>query len=178
MSRHQSSCRDIILCCCRLHLLFVMSRLQLPCRDINLFNFGSFFSCLCLASGHELHHFPLILHDVVTSELYCVDFQAASLTQPSDFISALFLTAFLSTYCCVFILSFSFPANDNLVSFCIILYINYSILTENKTEKWTKKRRLLSSSNSPKLKILLVLKQRKRKNCLSSNKEDIFLFCF
>ena len=133
MSRHQSSCREISLCCCRLHCLFVMSRLQLPCRDINLFNFCSFFSCLCLSSCHELHHFPLILHDVVTSELYCVDFQAASLTQPSDFISALFLTAFLSTYCCIFLLSFSFPANDNLVSFCIILYINYSIITENKT---------------------------------------------
>ena len=138
MSRHQSSCRDIILCYCRLHWLFVMSRLQLPCRDINLFNFCSFFSCLFLSSCHELHHFPLILHDVVTSELYCVDFQAASLTQPSDFISALFLTAFLSTYCCIFLLSFSFPANDNLVSFCIILYINYPIITENKIEKWTK----------------------------------------
>ena len=140
MSRRQYSCHDISLCCCRLHWLLLMSRLQLPCRDIILLNFCSFFSCLCLASGHELHHLPLILHDVVTSELDCVDFQAASLTQPSDFISALFLTAFLSTYCCVFILSFSFPANDNLVSFCIILYINYSIITEKKTEKWTKKR--------------------------------------
>ena len=140
MSRHQSSCRDIILCCCRLHLLFVMSRLHLPCRDINLFNFCSFFSCLCLDFGHELHHFPLIFHDVVTSELYCVDFQAASLTQPFAFIFAFFLTAFLSTYCCIFLLPFSFPANDNLVSFCMILYIKYSILTKNKTEKWTKKR--------------------------------------
>ena len=143
MSRRRSSCRDITYinwCCCRLHWLFLMSRLQFRCRDITLLTFCFFFSCLCLASGHELHYFPLILHDVVTSELYCVDFQAASLTQPSYFISALFLTAFLSTYCCIFLLSFSFPANDNLVSFCIILYINYSILTENKTEKWTKKR--------------------------------------
>ena len=140
MSRHQFSCRDMILCCCRLHWLLLVSRLQIPCRDIILLNFCSFFSCLYFASGHELHQFPFNIHDVVTSELYCVDFQAASLTQPSDFISALFLTAFLSTYCCIFLLSFSFPANDNLVSFCIIMYINYSILTENKTEKWTKKR--------------------------------------
>ena len=34
MSRHQSSCRDITLCCCRLHWLFLMSRLQIFCRDI------------------------------------------------------------------------------------------------------------------------------------------------
>ena len=140
MSRHQSSCRDIILCCCRLRWLFVMSRLQLPCRDINLFNFCSFFSCLCLSSCHKLHHFPLILHDVVTSKLDCVDFQAALLTQPSDFISALFLTAFLSTYCCIFLLSFSFPVNDSLVSFFIFLHNNYSYLNEKRTEKWTKKR--------------------------------------
>ena len=140
MSRHQSSCRDIILCCCRLHWLFVMSRLQLPCRDINLFNFCSFFSCLCLASGHELNYFPLNLHDVVTSELDCVDFQAVSLTQPSDFLYALFLTAFLSTYCCIFLLSFSFPVNDTWVSFFIFLHNNYSYLNEKQTEKWTKKR--------------------------------------
>ena len=140
MSRHQFSCRDINLCCCRLHWLLLVSRLQLPCRDINFFNFCSFFSCLFLSSCHDLHHFALILHDVVTSELDCVDFQTASLTQQSGFNSALFLTAFLSTYCCIFPLSFSFPANDNLVSFCMILYINYSIITENKIEKWTKKR--------------------------------------
>ena len=140
MSRHRFSCRDIILCCCRLHWLLLMSRLQLPCRDINLFNFCSFFSCFCLASCHELHQLPFNLHDVVTSELDCVDFQAASLTQPFAFIFAFFFTAFLSTYCYIFLLPFSFPANDNLVSFCMILYIKYSILTKNKTEKWTKKR--------------------------------------
>ena len=140
MSRHRFSCRDIILCCCRLHWLLLMSRLQLPCRDINLFNSCSFCSCFCLASCHELHQLSFNLHDVVTSELDCMDLQAASLTQQSDFHYALFLTAFLSTYCCIFLLSFSFPANDNLVSFCMILYINYSIITEYKTEKWTKKR--------------------------------------
>ena len=139
MSRHRFSCRDIILCCCRLHWLLLMSRLQIPCRDIILFNFCSFFSCLCFASGHELHHFFFNFHDVVTSELDCVILQVASLTQPFDFIAVLFLTAFLSTYCCIFLLSFSLPANDNLVSFCMILYIKYLILTENQTEKWTKK---------------------------------------
>ena len=141
MSRHRFSCRDIILYCCRLHWLILMSRLQLPCRDINLLNLCSLFSCFCLASCHELHHFSFNFHDVVTSELDCVNLQADSLTQPFDFIAALFfLTAFLSTYCCIFLLSFSFPVNDNLVSFCMILYINYSNITENKTEKWTKKR--------------------------------------
>ena len=67
MLRRQYSCRDISLCCCRLHWLLLMSRLQLPCRDIILLNFCSFFSCLCLASCHELHQFPFTLHDVVTS---------------------------------------------------------------------------------------------------------------
>ena len=67
MSRHRFSCRDIILCCCRLHWLLLMSRLQLPCRDINLFNFCSFFSCFCLASCHELHQLPFNLHDVLNS---------------------------------------------------------------------------------------------------------------
>ena len=58
MSRRRSSCRDITYinwCCFRLHWLFLMSRLQFRCRDITLFTFCFFFSCLCLASGHELH---------------------------------------------------------------------------------------------------------------------------
>ena len=133
VSRHQPSCRDITLCYYRLHWLFMMSRLQFSCRDITLFNFCSFFSCLGLASCHELHQFSFNLLDVVTSELDCVGLKTALMTQLS-------LTAFSSTYCCIFLLSFSFPANDKLVSFFIILYINYSILDENKTEKWTKKR--------------------------------------
>ena len=140
MSQHQSSCRDISLCCCKLHWLLLMSRLQPFCRDITLFNFCSFLSCSCFASCHELHQFTFNFPDVVTSELSCVGLKTASMTQPFDFISALLLTAFLSTYCCIFLLSSSFPANDKLVSFFIILHINYSILTENQTEKWTKKR--------------------------------------
>ena len=140
MSRHRFSCRDIIFCCCRLHWLIL-------CRDFSSHVATSTFlisapssAASALLPVMNCITFPLILHDFVTSELDCVDFQAASLTQQSDFNSALFLTAFLSTYCCIFLLSFSFPANDNLVSFCMILYINYSNITENKTEKWTKKR--------------------------------------
>ena len=140
MSRHQFPCRDISFCCWWLHWLLLMSRLQLQCRDIILLPFCSFFSCFCLASCHELHHFSFNFHDVVTSELDCMDLQAASLTQQSDFNSALVLTALLSTYCCIFLLSSSFPVNDNLVSFCMILYINYSNMARNKIEKWTKKR--------------------------------------
>ena len=133
VSRHQPSYRDITLYCCRLHWLFMMSRLQHSCRDISLFKFCSFLSCLCFASCRDLHQFPFDLYDVATSELDCVSLKSASMSQLS-------LTAFLSTYCCIFLLSFSFPANDKLVSFFIFLYINYSFLTENQTEKWTKKR--------------------------------------
>ena len=140
MSRHQYSCHDITWYCCRLHWLFMMSRLQLSCRDINLLKFCSILSCKCCDYCCNLHQFPFNLLDVVTSELDCASLKTASMTQPFDFISALLLTAFLSTYCCIFLLSSSFPANDKLVSFFIILYINYSILTENQTEKWTKKR--------------------------------------
>ena len=133
VSRHQPSCRDITLCCCRLHWLFMMSRLQFPCRDITLFNFCFFFSCLGLASCHELHQFSFNLLDVVTSELDCVGLKTAPMTQLS-------LTAFSSTYCCIFLLSFSFPVNDTWVSFFIFLHNNYSFLNEKQTEKWTKKR--------------------------------------
>ena len=130
MSRHQSSCRDITLCCCRLHWLFMMSRLQIFCRDItSLISAPSSAAyavvpvatcCICFFNFLE----------VATSQQECALSKTASMSQLS-------LTAFLSTYCCIFLLSFSFPANDDLVSFFMILYINYSFLTENKTEKWT-----------------------------------------
>ena len=138
MSRHQSSCRDIILCCCRLYWLLMMSRLQTFCRDITLFNLCSFLNCLCFASCRDLHQIPFNLPDVATSELDCVGLKTASMSQLVAIVSALPLTAFLSTYCCLFLLSFSFPAIDELVSFFIILYINYSFSDENQTEKWTK----------------------------------------
>ena len=133
VSRHQSSCRDITWCCCRLNWLFLMSQLQFPRRDINFFNFCSFLSCICGGSCRDLQLFTSDFSDVATSELDCITLKSASLSQ-------LFLTAFSSTYCCIFLLSFSFPANDELVSFFIIMYINYSFLDENKTEKWTKNR--------------------------------------
>ena len=132
VSQHQPSCRDITLCCCRLHWLFMMSRLQLSCRD-KLFNLCFFLSCICCDPCRDLHQFPFDLSDVATSKLDCVRLKSASMSQLS-------LTAFLSTYYCIFLFSFSFPANDELVGFFIILYINYSFLDENKIEKWTKKR--------------------------------------
>ena len=133
VSRHQLSCRDITLCCCRLHWLFMMSRLQFRCRDITLFNFYFFLSCICCDPCRDLHQFPFNFLEVATSQQDDASLKSASMSQLS-------LTAFLSTYCCIFLLSFSFPANDELMSFFIILYMNYSFLTENQTEKWTKKR--------------------------------------
>ena len=132
VSRHQPSCRDITLCCCRLHWLFMMSRLRFSCRDITLFNFCFFLSCICCDPCRDLHQFSFNLSNVATSELDCVSLNSSSMSQLS-------LTAFSPTYCCIFLLSFFFPANDKLVSFFIFLYINYSFLTENQTEKWTKK---------------------------------------
>ena len=140
VSRHQFSCRDITFCCGRLHWMFMMSRLRIYCRDITFFNFCSFPSCpavipvatCCISSFNYL--------EVATSKLDCVDLKAASMNLQLLLFLHLPLAAFLSTYCCIFLLSFSFPANDKLVSFFMFLYINYSFLDENQTEKWTKKR--------------------------------------
>ena len=140
MSRHQSSYRDITLCCCRLHWLFMMSRLQIFCRDIT--------SLISAPSSAAYAVIPVAtccicffnFLKVATSKLDCVDLKAASMIPQLLLFLHLSLTAFLSTYCCIFLLSFSIPANDKLVSFFIFLYINYSFLTENQTEKWTKKR--------------------------------------
>ena len=104
------------------------------------FNFCSFLSYLRCDPCRDLHQIPFNLPDVATSELDCVDLKTVSIAQPVAFISALLLTAFLSTFCCIFLLSFSLPANDKLVSFFIFLYINYLFLDEKQTEKWTKKR--------------------------------------
>ena len=124
VSRHQPSCLDITFCYCRLHWLFMMSRLQFSCRDITLFNFCFLLSCICCDPCRDLHQFPFDLSNVATSELDCVSLKSASMSQLS-------LTAFLSTYCCIFLLSFSLLANDTLVSFFLFLYINYLFLTEN-----------------------------------------------
>ena len=140
MSRHQSSCRDITLCCCRLHWLFMMSRLQIFCRDIT-----------SLISAPSLATYVVILVatccirsfnylEVVTSQQGCAHSKTASMSQLFASISA-------SIIDCIFIhLLLHFPSflsllvNDKLVSFFIFLYINYSFLDENQTEKWTKKR--------------------------------------
>ena len=74
------------------------------------------------------------------SELDCVDLQSASMTQPVAFISVLPIDCTFIHLLLNFSLSFSLPANDKLVSFFIFLYINYSFLDENQTEKWTKNR--------------------------------------
>ena len=140
VSRHQFSCRDIPWCCCRLHWLFMMSRLQLPCRDINLFKFCSLLSCKGCGSCRDLHQFPFDFSDVATSELDWVNIKTASTVRPVAFTSALLLTAFLSTYCYIFLLSSFFPVNDTWVSFFIFLHNNYSFLHEKQIEKWTKKR--------------------------------------
>ena len=118
----------------------MMSRLQIFCRDITLLLSTPSSAAYAAIPCRDLHQIPFNLPDVATSELDCVDLQAASITQPVAFISVLLLTAFLSTYCCIFLLSFSLPVNDKLVSFFIIMHINYSILDENQTEKWTKNR--------------------------------------
>ena len=140
VSRHQFSCHDITFCCGRLHWMFTMSRLQILCHDITfLISAPSSTAyavipvatcCICFFNFLE----------VATSKLDCVDLKAASMIPQLLLFLHLSLTAFLSTYCCIFLLSFSIPANDKLVSFFIFLYINYSFLIENQTEKWTKKR--------------------------------------
>ena len=139
MSRHQFSCRDITLCCCRLHWLFMMSRLQIFCRDItSLISTPSSAAyavipvatcCICFFNFLE----------VATSKLDCVDLKAASMIPQLLLFLHLSSTAFFIHLLLIFLLSLSIPANDKLVSFFIFLYINYSFLTENQTEKWTKK---------------------------------------
>ena len=140
VSRLQPSCRDINWCCCRLHWLFMMSRLQFPCRDITLFTFCFFLNCTCCDPCRDLRQFPFNSLEVTTSQQDCALFRTVSTVQPVAFISALLLTAFLTTYCCIFLLSFFFPVNDTWVSFFIFLHSIYSFLTENKTEKWAKQR--------------------------------------
>ena len=140
MSRHQSSCRDITLGCCRLHWLLMMSRLQCFCRDITSLSSAPSSAAYavipvatcCICSFNYL--------EVATSRQDCAHFNTASMSQ-------LVASIFASIIDCIFIhllLKFSsffhFPANDNFVSFFIFLYSNCLILDENQTEKWTKNR--------------------------------------
>ena len=135
VSRRQSSCRDITLCCCRLHWLLMISRLQIFFRDITSLISAPSSTAYNHDSCHDLQQIPSNLPDVVTSELDCVDLKTASMSQLVASISA-------STIDCIFIhllLHFSsffhFPANDKLVSFFIFLFIIYSILDEKSNRK-------------------------------------------
>ena len=71
--------------------------------------------------------------------------QNCNINQPAALISSLpFQLHFYFTNCCIFqllfLLSFTLPANNKLVSFLIFLQINYPFLDENQAEKWTKNR--------------------------------------
>ena len=67
------------------------------------------------------------------------------MNQPVAFISALpsdctFAPLIAAFFYYFFLLSFSLPVNNKLVSFFIFLQINCPFLDENQVEKWTKNR--------------------------------------
>ena len=104
VSRHQSSCRDITLCCCRLHWLFMMSRLQIFCRDITSLIYAPSLAAYavipvvtcCICSFNYL--------EVATSQQGCAYPKTASMSQLVASISA-------STIDCIFIhLLLHFPS--------------------------------------------------------------------
>ena len=82
-------CRDITLCCCRLHWLFLMSRLQIICRDILPLIFAPSSAAYATIPVATCCSFSSIFLDVATSELDCVNLKTASLSQLVAFISAL-----------------------------------------------------------------------------------------
>ena len=94
MSRRRFSCRDITLCCCRLHWLFMMLRLQIFCRDITSLIYAPSSAayavvpvatcCICFFNFLE----------VTTSKLDCVDLKAASMIPQLLLFLHLSLTAF------------------------------------------------------------------------------------
>ena len=102
MSRHQSSCRDITLCCCRLHWLFMMSRLQIFCRDIT--------SLISAPSSAAYAVIPIATYcicffnflEVATSKLDCVDLKTASMIPQLLLFLHLSLTAFFYPLIAVF----------------------------------------------------------------------------
>ena len=129
---------------------------SIPCRDINFcrgitmlsrhhsFSFCSSLSCLSCDPCRDLHQIPSIFlmsrpHNWTVHTQNCINESASCF----HFCFAIRLH-FYSTYCCIFLplflLSFSLPANNKLVSFFIFMHINYSFLDENQTEKWTKNR--------------------------------------
>ena len=122
-------CRDISLC----HDIMMLSRH----RSFSLWLVLSRLSC---DPCRDLHQIPSIFlmsrpHNWTVHTLNCINDSVSRF----HFCSTIRLH-FFSTYCCIFLLSFSLPANNKLVSFFIFLYINYAFLDENQTEKWTKNR--------------------------------------
>ena len=104
MSRHQSSCRDITLCCCRLHWLFMMSRLQIFCREItSLISAPSSAAYAVIPVATRCICFFNFL-EVATSKLDCVDLKAASMIPQL----LLFLHLSLTTIFYPLIAAFSF----------------------------------------------------------------------
>ena len=124
---------------------------SIPCRDMNLCRditvlsrhhslcLWLFLSCLTCDPCRDLHSISFNFSDVATSQLDCANLKIAALVdQLLSFLPCHFLH-FYSSNCCIFLLlfllSFTFPANNKLVSFFIFLHINYSFLYENRTEK-------------------------------------------
>ena len=89
MLRHRFSCRDITLRFCRLHWLFLMSRLQTFCHDILPLISAPSSASYALTPVATCCSFSSIFLDVATSELDCVNLKTASMGQLVDFISAL-----------------------------------------------------------------------------------------
>ena len=82
-------CRDIILCFCRLHWLFMMSRLQIFCHDILPLVYAPSSAAYAVIPVVTCCSFSSIFLDVATSELDCVNLKTASMGQLVDFISTL-----------------------------------------------------------------------------------------
>ena len=102
-SRHQSSCRDIALCCCRLHWLFMMSRLQISFRDITSLVYAPSSAAYAVIPATCCICFFNFL-EVTTSKLDCVDLKAASMIPQL----LLFLHLSLTTFFYPLIAAFSF----------------------------------------------------------------------
>ena len=140
-----SWCRDITLWLFRFHLLVPDVTTSISCRDLSLccditmlsrhrsFRLWLILSRLSCDSCRDLHQIPLIFlvsrpQNLTVHTPNCINESASCFR----FCSTIRLY-FSSTYCCIFLLSFSLPANNKLVSFFIFLYINYSFLIENQT---------------------------------------------
>ena len=133
MASRRVSCRD----------LHPLSRHQILSRH-HSFSSCSSLSCLSCDPCRDLHQIPSIFlmsrpHNWTVHTQNCINESSSCF----HFCSAIRLH-FCSTYCCIFLLlfllSFTLPANNKLVSFFIFLQINCPFLDENQAEKWTKNR--------------------------------------